>query len=311
MNIPTFVPSHYKISTITATGGVNTHVCLDTLFSNVELPETDDGVTECVVYAEYGSRKTETIHKGHAKKLTISRRNSAEKKRFDNQVTLVCRIKANAESTDTFVLINSKVFKNGNIQMTGLKYMDQGRLVIDYIVQLLKDIAVKNPNVVKDMDKLESCNYKVQLINCDFRTGFEIKRDKLHNVLLTEYDVYSSFEPCIYPGLKIQYWYNKTYGFHDGCCHCHNSCTRKDEHGKSHGMGGKGNGNGEGQCKKITIAVFQSGCVIITGAQSTEQIDEAYDFICTCIRSRLPNIYKVSLPVPAAEPKKKKSTSCA
>ena len=32
-------------------------------------------------------------------------------------------------------------------------------------------------------------------------------------------------------------------------------------------------------CKKITISIFQSGNIIITGARSLEQINDAYSFI--------------------------------
>lgn len=50
---------------------------------------------------------------------------------------------------------------------------------------------------------------------------------------------------------------------------------------------GKGSGCGMGNCQRITIAVFQSGCIIITGAQTCEQIDTAYKFICDmCIKNR-------------------------
>ncbi len=42
---------------------------------------------------------------------------------------------------------------------------------------------------------------------------------------------------------------------------------------------GKGKGNGDKDCKKITIAIFESGSVLITGGVSFEQINSAYDYI--------------------------------
>ena len=41
-------------------------------------------------------------------------------------------------------------------------------------------------------------------------------------------------------------------------------------------ISGKGK---NGNCKKITIAVFKSGCAIVTGGQNPKQINIAYDFI--------------------------------
>ena len=54
-----------------------------------------------------------------------------------------------------------------------------------------------------------------------------------------------------------------------GKCYCSLPCK------------GNGTGTGNGQCKKVTIAIFQSGSLIITGARSLEQIETAYHFINT------------------------------
>lgn len=261
-------PTPYKISTITATGGVNTTVKLDVLFDNVILCDPHEDA-EGIVYAEFGSRKTETIHKGHAKKLTVAHRKpDIKKKRFDNQVTLVFRYR---EPKLGMVMVNSKVFKNGHVQMTGLKYIEQGRVVVDRIIDTLRLIHKTEPDVIEDAKKLENVDYLIRLINCDFRVGFEIRREKLHTVMTHQHGIMCTFEPCIYPGCKIQYCYNTGYNRMDGICKCKNKCN------------GKGCGLGDGNCKKITIAVFQSGCVIITGGQSIEQIDKAYEFAVNSI----------------------------
>ena len=49
---------------------------------------------------------------------------------------------------------------------------------------------------------------------------------------------------------------------------------------------GKGNGCGDGDCKKVTIAVFMSGKVIITGGQNKDQINESYRFISNFVRGK-------------------------
>ena len=40
---------------------------------------------------------------------------------------------------------------------------------------------------------------------------------------------------------------------------------------------------GDGACKKITISVFQSGKVLVTGATTFNQVNDAYHFICNVI----------------------------
>ena len=41
---------------------------------------------------------------------------------------------------------------------------------------------------------------------------------------------------------------------------------------------GQGDGSEIGACKRITIAAFQTGSIIITGARTKKQLDEAYDY---------------------------------
>lgn len=280
--LPHVKPTPYKISTITATGSVNTAVKLDLLFDNIQLQ--DDEAKGGVVYAEFGSRKTETIHKGHAKKLTVAHRNQeVKKKRFDNQVTLVFRYH---EPDLGMVMVNSKIFKNGHVQMTGLKYVEQGRKVVDLVILALRRISKIEPGIVDDISLLRNTDYQVRLINCDFKIGFEIRRDKLHKVVTTQYGVMCTFEPCIYPGCKIQYCYNTSNPWRDGICRCTERCS------------GKAHGTGNGNCKKITIAVFQSGCIIITGGQTIDQINEAYAFVNACVSDNVEFLYKRPIELP-------------
>ena len=53
--------------------------------------------------------------------------------------------------------------------------------------------------------------FKIVLINSDFKLNFEIKRSELHQILVNNYKIYSSYEPCIYPGVNIKYFWNKKY----------------------------------------------------------------------------------------------------
>ena len=64
----------------------------------------------------------------------------------------------------------------------------------------------------------------------------------------------------------LLYYFNNN---NDKCGIC--KCTEK--------CNGKGRGCGNGQCKRVTIAVFASGKIIITGGRSIEQLVDSYDFI--------------------------------
>ena len=130
-------------------------------------------------------------------------------------------------------------------------------------------------NYFKDLNLLkedtEMIDNKIVLINSDFDMGYEINRDQLHRKIV-ESNIYSSYEPCIYPGVNIKFFINQN-NYEDGICNCYNICN------------GKGCGCGDGDCKKVTIAVFKSGKVIITGGQNRDQIERSYNFITTFINS--------------------------
>lgn len=282
---PVATATRYRISTITATGSIGTEIDLDLLFEELCFAIETCGVGktshDCYgfVYTEYGRRKSTTFYTGISKKYATHHVKASGFKRFDNQLTVV--YKYNDES-----LINIKVFKNGNIQMTGIKETEHGKSMIDILVDSIRRLSTDSEHIiVNNINDLRNCNYKIALINSDFKVSFEVKRDKLHNVLKRLYNIRCSFEPCIYPGVKIQYFWNELNSRKDGICKCSKTCIH-----------GKGEGAGDNDCKKITIAVFQSGCVIITGAQTTLQIDDTYKFICSILFEHKSIIEKMPLP---------------
>lgn len=141
-------------------------------------------------------------------------------------------------------------------------------------------------NAIVNKEECKITNYKIVLINSDFYAGFEIKRDVLHEYLIDKYQIFSSYEPCIYPGVNSKFYWNKKYmnKTHVGKCYCSKVCN------------GKGDGDGNGNCKKITISTFQSGSVIITGARSMEQINDAYTFINKVFEENYNSLKKVNAP---------------
>ena len=68
---------------------------------------------------------------------------------------------------------------------------------------------------------------------------------------------------CNYPGVNIKYYLNPLRN-NFGICDCEKPCN------------GKGLND---TCKKITIAVFKSGKIIITGGRNKNHIQKAYEFI--------------------------------
>lgn len=154
-----------------------------------------------------------------------------------------------------------------------------------------KDIDIYAESI-EDKNRIKIQPIKIVLINSDFNINFKIKRNILHSILKDKYNIVSRYEPGIYPGVNNKYYWNKkTLGTeNEGVCVCNGKCL------------GKGNGNGNGQCKKITIAAFQSGSIIITGANSIKQIDDSYSFINKIIKDNYELIQKIDSPFSEEDP---------
>ena len=238
-----------RISTITSVLQLSQIIELKKIYTNLPISKN------YLPYIEYGC---DNIPRGFSEKSLIKKRKKKKKKIFYNQATI--------HVIHDGKIMNVKLFNNGRIQITGLKNENQAGKLVLKLLQYFKDFEVIS-------DYTELIENKIVLINSDFDLGFEINREELHYEII-ENDIYSSYEPCIYPGVNIKYFINASQTNTCGICECENMCT------------GKGNGCGDGDCKKVTIAVFKSGKVIITGGQNKDQIIESYRFITNFIQNK-------------------------
>ena len=246
-------PTPLRISTMTGLSSFSTNINLEII--NKFLPINDN-----IVYIDPGSNDPV---RGLSKKK-ISNKSYKKKKMFFNQTTIIINLFDNRS-------VNIKVFSNGNIQMTGLKSIDDGikacNLLKDELINLSGSINDSIIEAIPEKSEIELKDINIVLINSDYFCGYKIKRDVLHKLIIKKYKLFSSYEPCIYPGVNTKYYWNKNNILKDGICRCTKKCS------------GKGLGDGDGECKKITCSVFQSGNVIITGARDLEQIEDAYEYI--------------------------------
>ena len=234
-----------RVSTITSVAELNTPIDLNLLYENIE-------INDKIKYIEKGD-----LRKGTPTKKKRISRNPKKNTVFFNQATLhFCHDKT----------INVKIFNNGKIQMTGLKRETQGEEVIRGLIHIIENLDRKNEKKIflKLHDKYVYENYKIALINSDFDYKRIIHREELQNVMISM-NMFSSFEPCIYPGVNIKYFYNINNEGSKGVCNCERKCN--------------GKGNGIDACRRVTIAVFNSGKIIITGAMNRAQLVECYRFI--------------------------------
>jgi TATA-box binding protein (TBP) (component of TFIID and TFIIIB) len=233
------------------------------------------------------AKSTDKIVIGTCMRDELTKRKKS-KNIFFNQSTLVVRRKFNENS---FKEVNIKLFKNGGIQMTGIPSDAFAKDTLQWLAQELSSFSTSvlegkaNPN-----------RYSIQLINSDYQINGSINRERLHEILINEYNLFSSFESTIYQGCDTKYYYNEAApeDAPEGICPCQDTICN-----------GSGDGTRIGQCKEITISPFHTGSVIITGARKFEQIEKAYVFINKILVKHCSEIIK-PFPPPVAKEKKVK-----
>lgn len=166
--------------------------------------------------------------------------------------------------TKGFKEVNIKLFGNGSVQMTGINSEEFARETLEWLIAecaKLSESPFTKPPVVNKMN--------IQMINSDFSIGTPIQSEAIHAILRDRYNLFSIFEKTLYQGVDTKYFYNteRDPEAQVGVCDCPTLCS------------GQGDGHGPGQCKRITISIFQTGNIIITGARNMAQINEAYEFI--------------------------------
>ena len=256
-----FTPSELRISTMTITSDINSDINLSVISNELSLVDYYSNDIGCIKI-ELGGMTT----RGYCKKDIENK--TKKKKTFYNQATTIIRV---ADKENSLKEVNCKLFSNGRIQMTGIKSIHSAESSLKLLFDSIKNLSnLDNDgnvvNAVTDKINAHCGKINIHLINSDYTTGFKIKRDVLHDLLVNSYNIYSTYEPCIYPGVNTKYYWNTTNTM-EGVCDCSEECN------------GKGRGDGDGKCKKVTISIFQSGAIIITGATSIEQLNAAYSFI--------------------------------
>jgi hypothetical protein len=198
-------------------------------------------------------------------------------KSFDNQISMYYRFR-------TGYIPHIKLFKNGNVHMTGLRTIEDGMFLLNVLHDEIARMFQIDPEVLQaptDITALKITRPIVRLINSDFQVPFKIRRKELHQLLISPpYNTLCSFQPGTYPGVKLEYYWNIHNQLQDGCCRCVQPCFQKKT----------------GVCKKVTVAVFDSGSILITGATSIQQVEDAYAFICGVIMNHI-DYLKKNIPI--------------
>jgi len=207
-------------------------------------------------------------------------KNSKANNNFYNSICISIKIRQDK-------CINLMIFTNGRITCTGSQQDDDGLVAANMLVSEMK----KFPEIFEDgMDDIEVINYEVVMINSNFFIGFFVDNHKLYDILIRNrdnYKLFCSFDPRVYQGVKIYYMWNLNQTEKNGVCVCSGKKCKYSAKKK--------NGNGNGDCRRISIAVFGTGKVLIAGAKNDEQLYDTYNFIIKLLQENFKNIVQYSI----------------
>jgi TATA-box binding protein (TBP) (component of TFIID and TFIIIB) len=176
---------------------------------------------------------------------------------------------------DVYKEIHVKVFNTGKLEIPGIQNDVILNKVLTLLVEILTPIVKTEIPLIYMKDKNETV-----LINSNFNCGYYIDREKLYKKLKYTYKINSVYDPCSYPGIQCEFYYESSLeGKHDATPIV-NSGTNK-----------------------VSFMIFRTGSVLIVGKCSQEIIYKIYDFLCDILNKEYVNIKGINNDVALLKPK--------
>jgi TATA-box binding protein (TBP) (component of TFIID and TFIIIB) len=190
---------------------------------------------------------------------------------FFNQMTIIMKV-----IDERFMTI--KLFRNGSVQITGCKSLIDLNIIINKLIRKLNDTIIIekimendekeliNIRFIENIESLNISNFKIDLINCNFGINYEINRETLYTLLIAKNILcrISSIHACVNIKYEILHTDDKP--------------------------------------KLVSIFVFQTGNIIITGAKQADHVRIAYKFIVNFLNMNKSKIIKKNISKYLLEP---------
>lgn len=246
--------------------------------------DSDEEEEENIVSSKKTKVKKIPSHYNELKGVYNNLKIKRSKHRFFNQATAYIKL-----SADRY--INVKIFKNGSLQMTGIKKTQECNIIInkllDHIINpinsntivpypaevmlpefmqtpepantmihFLEMLPVTSPVTPVTLDNLKVTDFNIRMINSNCKVPFKINRDILFQLLKKD-KVKCRYDPNSHACVNIRHDINAT--------------------------------------DKVSIFVFQSGSIIITGGKTISDINKGYHYIMGIISKHYESIKKKDL----------------
>jgi len=194
---------------------------------------------------------------------------------YSNEIKITSNKPITSVKIGFVIEVNMFVFTSGKTKVAGCTSTNQ---IVNAMNLLIKCLSKYLGDEIPEYLGIKSKEFKIVsqtpvMINSDFKNSFEIKRFELDILMRDKYRLISTYEPCTHPAVIIKYYCNNSHDDSSGRCLC------RDLYNNDFFCKGRGDATKEGGCKSVTILIFQSGKVIITGGRIIEQVRKAYNYI--------------------------------
>jgi TATA-box binding protein (TBP) (component of TFIID and TFIIIB) len=193
---------------------------------------------------------------------------------FDIKLTFVDR------STEPMVFSNFSIFifPNGKVKAAGIRTIATISVMTAELVEIIKFVNSQQ-KIVEDIETFRPENIKIQMICSDFKIkpvredpdGWCLKQEDLKNLIIKNGHSATFSALSRYPGINMKY----------------PSSIQPD--------------------KQISLLIFRSGSIIITGAKFAQDISESYLFITNLISNNF-SLFYYDINEEIKQKKKKKIT---
>ena len=220
-------------------------------FSDEKTHHIDNHVITRIINPD-GRVKFKDVRKisiGLCKKDIISYR-CKKKSAFYNCFVLILRVKHD----ECYKEVHVKIFNTGKLEIPGI----QNDAVLDKVLELLTNILRPLSDTKEPLSYLKG-KCETVLINSNFNCGYLINRDKIFDLLKYKYKINCSYDPCSYPGIQSEFYYDP-------------KLTTQTGRQPSSDFDNK-------NVSKISFMIFRTGSVLIVGKCTEPVIDVIYNFV--------------------------------
>jgi hypothetical protein len=203
---------------------------------------------------------------GLCKKDILSTRDKKNNSAFYNCFVVMVRILQN----DIFKEIHVKVFNTGKMEIPGIQSDEMLNRVLTVLTTILKPF-IKGGLIPLEYLKEKS---EIVLINSNFKCGYYINRIKMYDLLKYTYNINCAYDPCSYPGIQCEFYYDTAASVQNGCQPLyieHNKKTLKEEK--------KDKTKIVSTIIKVSFMIFRTGSVLIVGKCDELILKDIYVFI--------------------------------